>query len=180
MTMPPALRRLLLTAHITVSVGWMGAVAAYLVLVVAAMTGQDEQTLRAAWMAMNLTGSYALVPLSLTALLTGLIMALGTKWGLFQHYWVLLSLVLTVVATVVLVQHMQTVGYYAGLTIDTPGIDGRVLRSGLDSELLHAAVGLLVLLVVQVLNVYKPRGLTPYGWRRQNEQRRGVQQPGSS
>ena len=31
--------------------------------------------------------------------------------------------------------------------------------------------GLLVLLVITVLNVYKPRGLTPYGWRKQEESR---------
>ncbi len=45
------------------------------------------------------------------------------------------------------------------------------LRAGLQSELLHAAVGLLVLVVIQVLNVYEPRGMTPYGWRKQQEQR---------
>jgi len=31
--------------------------------------------------------------------------------------------------------------------------------------------GLVVLLVVTVLNVYKPQGLTPYGWRKHNESR---------
>ncbi len=51
-------------------------------------------------------------------------------------------------------------------------IDVGVLREGLRSELLHAGVGLLVLLVIQVLNVYKPRGMTPYGWRKQQEQRK--------
>jgi len=29
--------------------------------------------------------------------------------------------------------------------------------------------GVLVLLVITVLNVYKPRDLTPYGWRKQEE-----------
>jgi hypothetical protein len=175
MTMPSALRRFVLTAHITVSVGWMGAVAAYLVLVVAAMSDQEEQTLRAAWLAMDLTGRFAIVPLSLAALFTGLIMALGTKWGLFQHYWVLISLVLTVIATVVLVQHMPTVTFYAGFTANASRDDVAMLRSGLASELLHAGVGLLVIFLVQVLNVYKPRGLTPYGWRKLSEQRRELQ-----
>lgn len=175
MTMPPALRRFILTTHITVSIGWMGAVAAYLVLVVAAMTGHEEQTLRAAWLAMDLIGNFAIVPLSLAALSTGLVMALGTKWGLFQHYWVLISLVLTMIATVILVQHMQTVTFYARIAAYTGRFDVDALRAGLKSELLHAGLGLLVLLVVQVLNVYKPRGLTAYGWRRQTEQRRSLQ-----
>jgi hypothetical protein len=102
MIMPPRVRKLALTAHLTVSVGWTGAVVAYLALGVAAATSQDAPTVRAAWIAMELTGWYVIVPLALASLLTGLVMALGTKWGLFRHYWVLFSLVLTILATVVL------------------------------------------------------------------------------
>jgi hypothetical protein len=42
---------------------------------------------------------------------------------------------------------------------------------GLGGDLFHAGGGLLVLLVITGLNVYKPRGMTPYGWRKQREQR---------
>jgi hypothetical protein len=41
----------------------------------------------------------------------------------------------------------------------------------------HAAGGLLVLLVPAVLSVYKPPGLTPYGRRKQEEPRAPSQQP---
>src|SRR3954469_7202290 len=102
MTMAPGLRKLVLTVHLTVSVGWIGAVVAYLALGVAAVTSPDPQTVRAAWIAMELTGWYVIVPLALAALLTGIVMALGTPWGLFRHYWVLISLGLTIFATVVL------------------------------------------------------------------------------
>jgi hypothetical protein len=120
---------------------------------------------------MELTGWYAIVPLSLASLLTGLIMSLGTKWGLFQHYWVLISLVLTSVATVVLLLHMQTVSTFAGVAAGVDIADAGTLRGGLQGELLHAGIGLIVLLVIQVLNVYKPQGLTAYGWRKQQERR---------
>lgn len=167
MIMPPPLRKFALAAHITFSVGWIGAVIAYLALVVAAMTGQSDETLRAAWVAMELIGWYAIVPLSLASLVTGLVMSLGTPWGLFRHYWVLFSLVLTVFATAVLLQHMQTVSFFAAVP------DGTA-RSGQRGELLHAGAGLLVLLVIQMLNVYKPRGITPYGWRKQRERLAGA------
>jgi uncharacterized membrane protein len=85
MTMTPRLRKFTLTAHITFSVGWLGAVIAFLALA-AAMTSQDAQTLRAAWIAMEWTGWYVIVPSVLASLLTGLVMSLGTKWGLFRHY----------------------------------------------------------------------------------------------
>ena len=171
MIMSVPLRKLTLTVHITASVGWIGAVVAYLVLVITAMNQQDIQTLRSVWLAMMWIGYYAIVPMGLAALITGLIMALGTKWGLFQHYWVLLSLVLTVFATIILLQHMPTVHFFADIAAIASSADEGKLREGLGGELLHAGVGLLVLLVVQTLNIYKPRGLTPYGWHKQQSAR---------
>ena len=167
--MRPSLRKFALTTHITLSVGWIGAVVAYLVLVVAAMTSQDAQTLRGAWIAMGLIGWNLIVPLALASLATGLVMSLGTPWGLFRHYWVLVSLGLTIFATAVLLQHMQTVSVFAGMAADTDSAAVGALRGGLRGELLHAGVGLLVLLVIEVLNVYKPKGMTPYGRRKASQ-----------
>jgi hypothetical protein len=169
MVMTPRLRKFALIVHLTCSVGWIGAVLAYLALVVAATLGQDARTLQGAWIAMELIGWYVIVPLAVTSLLTGLVMALGTPWGLFRHYWVLLSLVLTIFATVVLLMHMQTVSDVAGRAAATPN----AAIGGLPGELIHAGVGMLVLLVIQVLNMYKPRGMTRYGWRKQQERRLG-------
>ena len=168
MTMTPRLRKFALSAHLTFSVGWIGAVIAYLALVVAAMTSQDSRTLPAVWIAMELIGWYVIVPLALAALLSGLVMALGTPWGLFRHYWVLLSLVLTILATVVLLVHMPDVSSLADIAQKAEG----ARLDGLGGDLFHPGVGLVVLLVIQVLNVYKPRGMTPYGQRKLREQRR--------
>lgn len=180
MTMAPRLRKLVLSAHLTVSVGWVGAVVAFLALVFAAQTSEDEQILRGAWIAMDSIGRLVLVPLSVCSLVTGLVMSLGTKWGLFRHYWVLISLVLTIVATLVLVQHMETVTYFADLAADGNPADLPALRAGLQGELVHGGGGLMVLLVVQVLNLYKPQGMTAYGWRKQQEQRRSAQEQGEA
>jgi len=163
--MSPSLRKFALLAHITFSTGWIGGVIVYLVLGIAAVTSQDVQTVRAAWTAMELAGWFALVPLSLASLLTGLVMSLGTKWGLFQHYWTLISFALTVFATIVLLLHMPDVSYLANTAQE---VDGARL-SMLGGDLFHPGIGLLVLLVIQALNVYKPRGLTRYGWRKQLE-----------
>jgi hypothetical protein len=175
-TMSPRVRKFALAAHLTVSVGWIGAVVAFLALVFVGRSTQDGQTLRAAWIAMESIGRLVLVPLSVASLLTGLVMALGTKWGLMRHYWVLISLVLTILATVVLVQHMETVSYFAGLAAGADSADVAALRGGLQGEIIHAGGGLVILLMVQVLNLYKPAGLTVYGWRKQQEQRRKGQE----
>ena len=171
MTMTPRLRKFALTAHVASSVGWLGAVAVFLALAVVAMTSQDAQTVRGAYLVMEPAAWFVLVPLGLASLLTGLVQALGTKWGLFRHYWILAKLAINVLATIVLLLYMQTLSYLAGLAAETPlsSDDLGVLRS--PSPLLHAAAALLLLLVATTLSVYKPRGMTPYGQRKQHEQR---------
>lgn len=165
MTMTPRLRKFVLTIHLTSSVGWTGAVVTYLALGVSAASSRDAQTVRAAWIAMELIGWFVIVPLALAALLTGLVISLGTSWGLFRHYWVLITLVLTILSTVVLLLHMPTVSSLADVAREADGAD----LGGLGGDLVHAGLGLVVLLGITVLNVYKPRGLTPYGWRKQHE-----------
>src|ERR687888_747295 len=176
MTMTSGLRKFVLAVHLTFSVGWIGAVVAYLALGVSAVTARDTQTVRAAWIAMEVTGWWAIVPLAVAALLTGLVMSLGTPWGLFRHYWVLISLALTVLCTVVLLLHMPTVSHLAGMARAADGAN----VGGLGGDLFHAGGGLLVLLVITALNVYKPRGMTPYGWRKQQEERARLARHGSA
>ncbi len=158
----------MLALHLTVSVGWIGAVLAYLALGVAASISENPQTVRGAWIAMELTGWYVIVPSAVASLLTGVAMALGTRWGLFRHYWVLFSLVLTFIATAVLVLRMPTVSSRADIARQAD--DAGVL--GLGGDLAHPGIGLAVLVVILVLNVYKPRGVTGFGARKLHEQRR--------
>jgi hypothetical protein len=165
--MTPSLRKFALTAHLVVSLGWIGAVVAYLALGISAVTSQDAPTIRAAWIAMELTGWFVIVPSAVATVLTGLVMALGTPWGLFRHYWALITLVLTILATAVLLLHLPTV---TSLADQARSVDDAHL-GGLEGDLFHPGLGLVVLVVITALNVYKPRGLTRYGWRKQQEQR---------
>lgn len=169
MTMSPGLRKFALAVHLTFSIGWIGAVAAYIALDVATVTSGDVQALRTAYLGMDLIARSIIVPLALASLLTGLVMSLGTKWGLFRHYWVLISLVLTIIATAVLLVETQTIGYLADRAAD-PTITTDQLRA-LGSTLVHSVGGTVVLLVILVLNLYKPQGMTRYGWRKQEGQR---------
>jgi hypothetical protein len=170
--MAPRLRKFALAAHIALSVGWIGAVAGYVALDVAVATSRDPHTLRACYLAMGLIAWYVIVPLALGSLLTGLVMSLGTKWGLFRYYWVLISLLLTIFATVVLLVETQTIGHHAAVASD-PATSGEELRA-LGSTLVHSVGGTVVLLVILVLNVYKPRGMTRYGWRKQQAEKPGI------
>jgi hypothetical protein len=167
----PRLRKFALTAHVTSSVGWLGAVVAFLALSVAGLTSQDQETVRGAYLVMELTGWVVLVPLSLASLLTGLVCSLGSAWGLFRHYWVLFKLLINVVATIVLLLYMQTLDSLGDVAAATT-LSGNGLRGLRDpSPTLHAAAALLLLLVATTLAIYKPRGMTRYGQRTQHRQR---------
>lgn len=161
--MPPGLRKAALAVHLTVSGGWIGGVVAYLVLGLWAVNTTDDQSIRAAWAAMYTVGWYAIVPLAVASLATGVLMALGTRWGLFRHYWVIVSLILTLIAVMVVILHMPAVSATADFAASASGDQ----LAALGGDLAHPAIGLVLLLVVQTLNLYKPSGLTRYGRRRQ-------------
>ena len=174
MVMRPGLRRVALTVHVLCSVGWIGAAAAYLALGIAAQTSNRAPTVRAASMAMDITGWYVIVPLGVTALLTGLLMSVGTRWGLIRHYWVLIALILTSFSLAVLILHMPSVTATAMQAITAD--DATVTQ--LEGDILHPAGGIAILLVVAVLNIYKPRGLTRHGQRRvADDQHRATGRP---
>jgi hypothetical protein len=121
---------------------------------------------------MEAIGWFVLVPFSLASLLTGVVQSLGTKWGLFRHYWVLVKLLINVVATVILLLYMQTLSSLAGVAAEST-LDLSGLRD--PSPVLHAGAALLLLLAATTLAVYKPRGMTRYGQRKQHEERMAAQ-----
>jgi hypothetical protein len=164
--MTPGVRKLALTAHVAASVGWLGAVAVFLALAVAGLTSDDADLARGAYMTMDWAAWFVLVPLSLASLLTGLVQALGTAWGLFRHYWVVFKLLINLFATIVLLMYTQTLGALAEVAANPRGDLDSVQNA---SPVLHAALAVLLLLVATVLAVYKPRGLTPYGRRKLRE-----------
>ena len=166
MIMSPRLRKFTLTVHVTSSVGLLGSIAAFLALAIVAITTSDDGALRAAYFAMNIIAKFVIVPLSFAALLTGLIQSLGTVWGLFQHYWVLFKLVITLLATTILLVKMMLIAEAARLSLETPLPHAELHAAGLQLAV-HASAGLLVLLLPMVLSIYKPQGKTPYGWRKQ-------------
>ena len=168
--MSPSIRKAALSAHIASSIGWFGAVAAFMALTVVGLYRVDAQQVRAAYIAMELIGWLAIVPLALVSLLTGVVSSVGTGWGLIRHYWVVVKLLSTALITVLLLVHMQPVTLLANAAA-TQGVI-RMDLGGLKIQMLAYAAGtLIVLLALTALSVYKPAGMTRYGWRKQFEER---------
>jgi hypothetical protein len=164
--MTVGLRKFALTAHVISSVGWLGAVLAFLVVAIAGLMSEDTQTVRGAYLAMNIMAWSVIVPLSLASPLTGIVQSLGTSWGLFRHYWIVVKLIITVPATVFLLLHMKPIGHLARVVAETSLARGEM--TGMRIQLIaNAAAAIIILLVATALSIYKPAGLTPYGRRKE-------------
>jgi len=178
--MTPALRKLTITAHVAFSVGWLGAVAAFLVLSIAGLTSHDAEVVRGAYLSMDLISRFVIIPMCFAALATGLLQALGTPWGLFRYYWILVKFGLAIFATIALLMHQFVVVAEAAKRVS--GAAAETLFSAdfgsLKTELVRApSLAIVLLLVAATLGVYKPWGLTRYGRRKQQQRRKVEQQP---
>jgi hypothetical protein len=166
--MPPFIRRFVLTAHITFAVGWLGAVAGFLALAIVGLRSPDTQIVNSAYLGMDLITRFVILPLSFAPLITGPILSLGTPWGLFRHYWIIAKLVITVLSTIILLIHMRPISHLSQLAIDGTLSSADSLRIQMVAA---SGAAVLALIIATTLAVYKPRGMTAYGWRKQYEER---------
>lgn len=162
MTLSAQWRKLVLFLHVTSSVGFAGGVAAFLALAVTGATTPDSALAEGAYIAMRVVTWDVVLPLALASLIIGVVQSLGTPWGLFRYYWVIIKLALTLVAIAVLMLQTQTVD---ALSAAARAGDLASYSGARFSMVLHGGGGLAVLLVATILSIYKPRGLTSYGAR---------------
>src|SRR5215469_17570302 len=162
-----AFRKLTLTAHVVFSIGWIGAVAAFLALSIAGLTSQNPETVRGAFTSMDLISRFVIIPMCFAALATGIIDAFVAPWGLFRYYWVVVKLALTLIATFLLLMHeiaiaraARWVSGAAATQLFAP--DFRPLKTELVQK---SALAIVLLLAIAILGIYKPWGLTSYGHR---------------
>ena len=154
--MTPRLRQFLLICHIAVSVGWLGAVAAFFALAILGITDASIERVQAAYISMESIGWLVIVPLSMASLVTGLIQSLGTPWGLFQHYWVVTKLGITVGASLLLLLHMRVVSTVAAAAVGGRRAADHHLREARMQLIADAGGAVIVLLVAVMLSIYKP------------------------
>lgn len=161
----PPLYKFLLTTHIVVSVGWLGVAAAKLVLGIGAVSTTNSDIPDALYTSMKILNTL-FPPAAVATFLTGVVLSLGTKWGLLHYYWVLVKLGLTVgVITTGILFVDQLIRQ--SLTAAT----GQAANAGVLPEIGSAPMILISLSVAHalmlaaavVLSVYKPWGKTGYG-----------------
>ena len=164
LTFSTGVRRVVLTAHVTCSVGWIGAVAAFLALAVVGLTSRDTTLARGAYLAMGVIAWDVIVPLAFASLATGIVSSLGTSWGLFRYYWVVFKLLLTTFCLAILMIHMRPIDALAGEAAHAGALAG-ALQGPQHLMVVASSLAIVALGVVTALSIYKPRGVTPLGAR---------------
>jgi hypothetical protein len=139
-------RKALLTAHIIVSVGLLGDSAGYLAVAIRTSTLDDPALVRDSVKTLNMFSLAFGIPLSFAALLTGVALGLGTRWGVFRHPWVVAKLLLVV--TVLLV------GAFVIGPASNEMLDGGDDRTG--RLIIAAAYDVVALATAVGLSVFKP------------------------
>jgi hypothetical protein len=162
-------RKLTLVLHVTSSVGWIGSVAAFLVLAVIGLTSTNDLMIKACYVSMNMIAKLLIVPLSITSFATGIVMSLATPWGLFKHYWVLIKLIITILCVLILLLHMSPISKMAE-AVSSSSIRETDMYDIRLQLIVNVIAGIIALLTATVLSIYKPTGLTKYGWKKMNRE----------
>ncbi|MBI3968477.1 MAG: DUF2269 family protein [Chloroflexi bacterium] len=172
----PSLRKLLVAVHVIASVVWLGIVLVRLVLAVTATTTPDANLIHAVYLIVDLVDRTVLWPAAIGALVSGVILSVGTPWGLLDHYWIVVKLGITIAAIVtgfLLVDRWvaQAIVATSGLTANgmpaSPGVAATLL---IRSSIAHA----IVLTAATVISSFKPWGKTPLGRRRSARRQTGA------
>ena len=155
-------RKVTLTAHLLSAVGWFGSAVCIAVFVLIAGRTHDPTLSHALYRAVD-AGLVITLVAGVTAIGTGVILSIGTPWGLLLHWWIVAKLLIaiTVVVTDVVIVRLA--------------VTDAIEHAGAPHVLYGATVAHVVVLAAAVaLAVFKPWGRTPRGGRlatRTTEQR---------
>ncbi|MFE9661616.1 DUF2269 domain-containing protein [Streptomyces sp. NPDC005955] len=151
-------RRATLVTHIAFSAGWLGLSLALLALAVTAATTRQPDTVASSYRSISVFTDWLILPLSLTTLATGLVLSLGTPWGLLRHRWVLAKFCLTLAATTASAFAFRPEVSAAAARVTS----GQPVESTIDL-VLPPAVSLTTYVFITAVSVLKPWGLTRRG-----------------
>ncbi|MFI6377367.1 DUF2269 domain-containing protein [Streptomyces sp. NPDC050546] len=163
-------RRAALVVHVTASASWLGLTLGLLALGATAATTGSAVTVEASVRAMKLFADWLLLPVAFLTLLSGLVLSLGTAWGLARHRWVYTKFWLTLATTTATVFALRPGVNYA---VTTVAAGGPLPDAG--DVLMGPVVSLSAYVFMTVISLLKPWGLTRRGRRLRTPARRTLQ-----
>ena len=158
-----AQRRMLVTLHVALSVGWLGASMAMMTLAIAARAGQPAAHMRSAYWAMHLLTDVLLIPLSLSVLSIGVLVAATGPWGLLRHRWVLVKLLATCAAVLLSLLALPTMTWIAYQDATQHAL--AAARDAGTRLIIASSVSVALYLSLTAISILKPWGRTARGRR---------------
>jgi len=155
--LPRRARRAALVVHIVAAGIWLGLEVALGALVLAALLA-DSPTSEAAFLqAIEVVAVGPMIAAGALTLASGVVLGLGTKWGLVRYRWVAVKLVLNVVLLVLVLLALRP----GAEEVAQAGRDlaaGRVEEAGPGELYMPPIVSLIALSFVTTISVTKPWG----------------------
>jgi hypothetical protein len=150
-------RRWYLIAHIAAGGAWLGLDVALGVLVFTAVLADDPDTRVFCFQAINAVAVWPILSAGLLSLVTGVILAWWSKYGLLRYWWVAIKLALNIALTALVPLALQ------------PNVNDAVARANqfaatgagglsVGNLMFPPLVSPVALLVAMVLSVFKPWG----------------------
>ena len=162
-------RRALLVVHVAASVSWLGLSLGLLALGVTAFTTAAPEAAEASYRSMKMFADWLIIPIALTTLGTGLLLSLGTSWGLARHRWVYTKFWMTLAAT-----GLSVFALRPGINHATAQVIAGQQVADAGDLIIPPSVSLSAYLFMTAISVLKPWGLTKRGRRPRSRARRPV------
>lgn len=156
-TLPRGWRRAVLVTHIVAAGGWIGIDVLVAVLVLAGRFAGSNHTRALAYEALGTFVLWPMLTCALLSLATGILLGLGTRWGLLRYRWVVTKLVLNLVLCaliIVLLRPMMPDVVDWGVQVGS----GAPLPADVSNLYYPPAVSLSILTLATTLGVVKPWG----------------------
>jgi len=150
-------RHAVLVLHIVSAVGWVGVDLALIPLVLTGLTTDDGPTAAAAYRAVAILVPWTVPALSLLIVSTGVLLGLGTKWGLVRYWWVAVKLVISLILTVLVFVALLPGVTSLEVSNASTGDEVRAAFEDPAMFLYPPVVSSLMLLTAVVLSVTKPQ-----------------------
>lgn len=148
----PSVRKTITVVHVVSSVALLGEVWGLVLLNLTATLTGDGTLAHSAYRLMSVLVFGGGIPLSLTALVSGVALAVGSPWGLTRHVWVFAKLVLLIAVIL------------AGMLLFTPEAMADATAGGAAPsagrgwwQVTVVSCQLVMLLTATSLSVFKPR-----------------------
>ncbi|MDF3144262.1 MULTISPECIES: DUF2269 domain-containing protein [unclassified Streptomyces] len=153
-------RRVSLVVHVVAAASWLGLTLGLLALGITAATTGSAVTVEASVRAMKLFADWLLLPVAFLTLVSGLVLSLGTQWGLARHRWVYVKFWVTLATTTATVFALRP-----GVNSAVAAVAGGGPLPDAGDVLFGPIVSLSAYVFMTVISILKPWGLTRRGRR---------------